>query len=56
MQSLQLYLTDASRSWLSKLPDNSIGSCVIMVKQHMPWDGLSRGRTKHWRIRERGTR
>jgi hypothetical protein len=28
---------------------------VVVVKQHMPWDGLSRGRTKHWRIRERET-
>jgi hypothetical protein len=26
MQSLQLHLTGAVRSWLSKLPDNSIGS------------------------------
>jgi hypothetical protein len=26
MQSLQLHLTDATRSWLSKLPDDSIGS------------------------------
>jgi hypothetical protein len=26
---------------------------VIMVKQHMPWDGLNGGRTRCWRIRER---
>jgi hypothetical protein len=26
MQSLQLHLTGAARSWLSKLPDDSIGS------------------------------
>jgi hypothetical protein len=27
---------------------------VIMVKQHMPWDGLNGGRTRCWRIRKRG--
>jgi hypothetical protein len=27
---------------------------VIVVKQHMPWDGLNGGRTRCWRIRERG--
>jgi hypothetical protein len=29
---------------------------VIVVKQHMPWDGFSWGRTKYWRIQERETR
>jgi hypothetical protein len=28
---------------------------VVVVKQHMPWDGLNGGRTRCWRIRERGT-
>jgi hypothetical protein len=28
---------------------------VVVVKQYMPWDGLNRGRTRYWRIRERGT-
>jgi hypothetical protein len=28
---------------------------VVVVKQHMPWDGLYGGRTRCWRIRERGT-
>jgi hypothetical protein len=28
---------------------------VIVVKQHMPWDGLNGGQTRCWRIRERGT-
>jgi hypothetical protein len=29
---------------------------VIVVKQHMPWDGLSWGQTKYWRIQEREMR
>jgi hypothetical protein len=29
-------------------------AAVIVVKQHMPWDGLNGGRTRCWRIRERG--
>jgi hypothetical protein len=28
---------------------------VVVVKQHMPWDGLNGGRTRCWWIRERGT-
>jgi hypothetical protein len=28
---------------------------VVVVKQHMPWDGLNGGRTRYWRIRVRGT-
>jgi hypothetical protein len=28
---------------------------VIIVKQHIPWDGLNGGRTRCWGIRERGT-
>jgi hypothetical protein len=32
-----------------------IGLFVIVVKQHMPWDGLNGGQTGCWRIRERGT-
>jgi hypothetical protein len=31
-------------------------SSVIVVKQHMPWDGLSWGQTKYWRIWEREMR
>jgi hypothetical protein len=31
------------------------GINVVVVKQHMPWDGLNGGRTRCWRIRERGT-
>jgi hypothetical protein len=27
---------------------------VVVVKQHMPWDGLNGGQTRCWRIRERG--
>jgi hypothetical protein len=33
MQILQLHLTGAARSWLSKLPDNSIGSWSELQKQ-----------------------
>jgi hypothetical protein len=33
MQSLQLHLTSATRSWLSKLPDDSIGSKVELENQ-----------------------
>jgi hypothetical protein len=33
MQSLQLHLTGAARSWLSKLPDDSIGSWSELSKQ-----------------------
>jgi hypothetical protein len=33
MQSLQLHLTGAARSWLSKLPDDSIGSWGELEKQ-----------------------
>jgi hypothetical protein len=29
MQSLQLHLTGPARSWLSKLPDDSIGNWAI---------------------------
>jgi hypothetical protein len=32
MQSLQLHLTDAARSWLSKLPEDSIGSWNELAK------------------------
>jgi hypothetical protein len=32
MQSLQLHLTGATRSWLSKLPDDSIGSWGVLEK------------------------
>jgi hypothetical protein len=33
MQSLQLHLTGATRSWLNKLPDDSIGSWSELSKQ-----------------------
>jgi hypothetical protein len=33
MQSLQLHLTSAARSWLSKLPKDSIGSWNELTKQ-----------------------
>jgi hypothetical protein len=33
MQSLQLHLTGATQSWLSKLPDDSIGSWSELAKQ-----------------------
>jgi hypothetical protein len=33
MQSLQLHLTCAARSWLSKLPDDSFGSWGKLEKQ-----------------------
>jgi hypothetical protein len=33
MQSLQLHLTGVARSWLSKLPDDSIGSWGELEKQ-----------------------
>jgi hypothetical protein len=33
MQSLQLHLTGTTRSWLSKLPDDSIGSWGELEKQ-----------------------
>jgi hypothetical protein len=33
MQSLQLYLTSAARSWLSKLPKDSIGRWNELTKQ-----------------------
>jgi hypothetical protein len=33
MQSLQLHLTGATRSWLSKLPEESIGSWNKLEKQ-----------------------
>jgi hypothetical protein len=33
MQSLQLHLTGAARSWLSKLPDDSIGIWGELEKQ-----------------------
>jgi hypothetical protein len=33
MQSLQLHLTDATRSWLSKHPEETIGSWDELAKQ-----------------------
>jgi hypothetical protein len=33
MQSLQLHLTGAARSWLSKLPEDSIGSWNELANQ-----------------------
>jgi hypothetical protein len=33
MQSLQLHLTDAARSWLSKLGEETIGSKAELTKQ-----------------------
>jgi hypothetical protein len=35
--------------------DGPASECVVVVKQHMPWDGLNGGRTGCWWIRERGT-
>jgi hypothetical protein len=37
MQSLQLHLTGAARSWLSKLEKESIGSWKDLTKQFFPW-------------------